>query len=155
MKFLRHIVFLAFALLFGPARLWCRGYRARRLSVARHWLCRFMGDGRQGNLEKTWARRRVDFPARRIEDGFGSDRRQRRFHSWLRPWNHDGDYSGGKSDSGRCDHQYIRLLNGRSAGIKSVRDLKGKVIGITPGRDAAYARVVKLLGITAWMPVKM
>src|ERR1044071_9068151 len=30
-------------------------------------------------------------------------------------------------------------------GIKTVRDLKGKVIGITPGRDAAYARVVKLL----------
>src|ERR1044071_5973389 len=30
-------------------------------------------------------------------------------------------------------------------GIKSVRDLKGKIIGITPGRDAAYARVVKLL----------
>ena len=29
--------------------------------------------------------------------------------------------------------------------IKLVRDLKGKVIGITPGRDAAYARVVKLL----------
>lgn len=29
--------------------------------------------------------------------------------------------------------------------IKSVRDLKGKIIGITPGRDAAYARVVKLL----------
>jgi len=30
-------------------------------------------------------------------------------------------------------------------GIKSVRELKGKIIGITPGRDAAYARVVKLL----------
>jgi NitT/TauT family transport system substrate-binding protein len=30
-------------------------------------------------------------------------------------------------------------------GIKAIRDLKGKVIGITPGRDAAYARVVKLL----------
>src|SRR5687767_13028182 len=29
--------------------------------------------------------------------------------------------------------------------IKTVRDLKGKVVGITPGRDAAYARVVKLL----------
>ena len=29
--------------------------------------------------------------------------------------------------------------------VKSVRDLKGKIIGITPGRDAAYARVVKLL----------
>jgi NitT/TauT family transport system substrate-binding protein len=29
--------------------------------------------------------------------------------------------------------------------IKTVRDLRGKVIGITPGRDAAYARVVKLL----------
>src|ERR1051325_5316904 len=29
--------------------------------------------------------------------------------------------------------------------IKSIRDLRGKVIGITPGRDAAYARVVKLL----------
>jgi NitT/TauT family transport system substrate-binding protein len=29
--------------------------------------------------------------------------------------------------------------------IKSVRDLKGKIIGITPGRDAAYARVAKLL----------
>jgi NitT/TauT family transport system substrate-binding protein len=29
--------------------------------------------------------------------------------------------------------------------IKTVYDLKGKVIGITPGRDAAYARVVKLL----------
>ena len=30
-------------------------------------------------------------------------------------------------------------------GIKTVLDLKGKIIGITPGRDAAYARVVKLL----------
>src|SRR5215467_5993333 len=30
-------------------------------------------------------------------------------------------------------------------GIKTIRDLKGKVVGITPGRDAAYARVVKLL----------
>jgi len=29
--------------------------------------------------------------------------------------------------------------------IKTLRDLKGKIIGITPGRDAAYARVVKLL----------
>jgi NitT/TauT family transport system substrate-binding protein len=29
--------------------------------------------------------------------------------------------------------------------IRSVRDLKGKIIGITPGRDAAYARVAKLL----------
>jgi NitT/TauT family transport system substrate-binding protein len=29
--------------------------------------------------------------------------------------------------------------------IKTVRDLRGKVIGITPGRDAAYARVIKLL----------
>jgi ABC-type nitrate/sulfonate/bicarbonate transport system substrate-binding protein len=29
--------------------------------------------------------------------------------------------------------------------IKTVRDLKGKIIGITPGRDAAYARVAKLL----------
>jgi len=29
--------------------------------------------------------------------------------------------------------------------VKTLRDLKGKVVGITPGRDAAYARVVKLL----------
>jgi len=29
--------------------------------------------------------------------------------------------------------------------IKTILDLKGKIIGITPGRDAAYARVVKLL----------
>jgi ABC-type nitrate/sulfonate/bicarbonate transport system substrate-binding protein len=29
--------------------------------------------------------------------------------------------------------------------VKTIRDLKGKIIGITPGRDAAYARVVKLL----------
>jgi NitT/TauT family transport system substrate-binding protein len=29
--------------------------------------------------------------------------------------------------------------------IKTIHDLKGKVVGITPGRDAAYARVVKLL----------
>ena len=29
--------------------------------------------------------------------------------------------------------------------IKTIRDLKGKIVGITPGRDAAYARVVKLL----------
>jgi NitT/TauT family transport system substrate-binding protein len=29
--------------------------------------------------------------------------------------------------------------------IKSIPDLKGKIVGITPGRDAAYARVVKLL----------
>lgn len=30
-------------------------------------------------------------------------------------------------------------------GIKSIRDLKGKALGITPGRDAAYARLVKIL----------
>ncbi len=30
-------------------------------------------------------------------------------------------------------------------GVKDVRDLKGKILGITPGRDAAYARLVKLL----------
>lgn len=30
-------------------------------------------------------------------------------------------------------------------GIKSIRDLKGKILGITPGRDAAYARLVKIL----------
>jgi NitT/TauT family transport system substrate-binding protein len=30
-------------------------------------------------------------------------------------------------------------------GLKTIRDLKGKIVGITPGRDAAYARVVKLL----------
>ena len=30
-------------------------------------------------------------------------------------------------------------------GIKTVRDLRGKIVGVTPGRDAAYARVVKLL----------
>jgi NitT/TauT family transport system substrate-binding protein len=29
--------------------------------------------------------------------------------------------------------------------IKSIRDLKGKILGITPGRDAAYARLVKVL----------
>lgn len=29
--------------------------------------------------------------------------------------------------------------------IKTIRELKGRIIGITPGRDAAYARVVKLL----------
>src|SRR5262245_46362637 len=29
--------------------------------------------------------------------------------------------------------------------VKTIKDLKGKVVGITPGRDAAYARVVKLL----------
>ena len=29
--------------------------------------------------------------------------------------------------------------------VKTIRDLRGKIIGITPGRDAAYARVVKLL----------
>ena len=34
--------------------------------------------------------------------------------------------------------------------LKTVRDLKGKVIGITPGRDAAYARVVKLLRDNGW-----
>lgn len=29
--------------------------------------------------------------------------------------------------------------------IKSIRDLKGKIIGVTQGRDAAYSRVVKIL----------
>jgi NitT/TauT family transport system substrate-binding protein len=29
--------------------------------------------------------------------------------------------------------------------IRTLRDLKGKVLGITPGRDAAYARLVKIL----------
>jgi NitT/TauT family transport system substrate-binding protein len=30
-------------------------------------------------------------------------------------------------------------------GLKGIRDLKGKIIGITQGRDAAYSRVVKIL----------
>lgn len=38
--------------------------------------------------------------------------------------------------------------------IKTIRDLKGKVIGITPGRDAAYARVVKLLRDNGMDPAK-
>ncbi len=38
--------------------------------------------------------------------------------------------------------------------IKTVRDLKGKIIGITPGRDAAYARVVKLLRDNGMEPAK-
>lgn len=38
--------------------------------------------------------------------------------------------------------------------IKSIRDLKGKIIGITPGRDAAYARVAKLLRDNGMDPVK-
>ena len=38
--------------------------------------------------------------------------------------------------------------------IKTVRDLKGKIIGITPGRDAAYARVVKLLRDNGMDPAK-
>jgi NitT/TauT family transport system substrate-binding protein len=29
--------------------------------------------------------------------------------------------------------------------IKNIRDLRGKILGITPGRDAAYARLVKIL----------
>jgi NitT/TauT family transport system substrate-binding protein len=39
-------------------------------------------------------------------------------------------------------------------GIKTVRDLKGKIVGITPGRDAAYARVVKLLRDHGMDPAK-
>lgn len=38
--------------------------------------------------------------------------------------------------------------------IKTVRDLKGRIIGITPGRDAAYARVVKLLRDNGMDPAK-
>ena len=38
--------------------------------------------------------------------------------------------------------------------IKSIRDLKGKIIGITPGRDAAYARVAKLLRDNGMDPSK-
>jgi NitT/TauT family transport system substrate-binding protein len=38
--------------------------------------------------------------------------------------------------------------------IKSVRDLKGKVLGITPGRDAAYARLVKILRENGMDPAK-
>lgn len=41
--------------------------------------------------------------------------------------------------------------------LKSIRDLKGKIIGITQGRDAAYSRVVKLLrdnGMDAGKDVK-
>lgn len=30
-------------------------------------------------------------------------------------------------------------------GVKDIRDLRGKILGITPGRDAAYARLVKIL----------
>jgi NitT/TauT family transport system substrate-binding protein len=39
-------------------------------------------------------------------------------------------------------------------GIRTVRDLKGKIVGITPGRDAAYARVVKLLRDNGMDPSK-
>ncbi len=41
--------------------------------------------------------------------------------------------------------------------LKSLRDLKGKIIGITQGRDAAYSRVVKILrdnGMNASRDVK-
>ena len=38
--------------------------------------------------------------------------------------------------------------------IKTIRDLRGKIIGITPGRDAAYARVVKLLRDNGMDPSK-
>jgi len=38
--------------------------------------------------------------------------------------------------------------------IKTIRDLKGKIIGITPGRDAAYARVAKLLRDNGMDPAK-
>jgi len=38
--------------------------------------------------------------------------------------------------------------------IKTIRDLKGKIIGITPGRDAAYVRVVKLLRDNGMDPAK-
>jgi NitT/TauT family transport system substrate-binding protein len=38
--------------------------------------------------------------------------------------------------------------------IKTIRDLKGKIIGITPGRDAAYARVAKLLRDNGMEPSK-
>ncbi|MBM4297934.1 MAG: ABC transporter substrate-binding protein, partial [Deltaproteobacteria bacterium] len=38
--------------------------------------------------------------------------------------------------------------------IKTIRDVKGKIIGITPGRDAAYARVAKLLRDSGMDPVK-
>ncbi len=30
-------------------------------------------------------------------------------------------------------------------GVRDIRDLRGKTLGITPGRDAAYARLVKIL----------
>jgi ABC-type nitrate/sulfonate/bicarbonate transport system substrate-binding protein len=39
-------------------------------------------------------------------------------------------------------------------GIRTVHDLKGKIVGITPGRDAAYARVVKLLRDNGMDPSK-
>jgi NitT/TauT family transport system substrate-binding protein len=38
--------------------------------------------------------------------------------------------------------------------IKSIRDLKGKILGITPGRDAAYARLVKILRENGMDPSK-
>ena len=43
------------------------------------------------------------------------------------------------------DHQHLRLLHGQPTGDQERARSQGKVIGITPGRDAAYARVVKLL----------
>jgi len=39
-------------------------------------------------------------------------------------------------------------------GVRDIRDLRGKTLGITPGRDAAYARLVKILRENGMDPAK-
>jgi NitT/TauT family transport system substrate-binding protein len=145
MKFLRHIVFLALALLFGPARLWCAdivrvGYPSLATGFAASWVTADKG---------IWKKHGLDVELIFLRGG------SRTVSALI---GGSVDFILG-SDLGIT----TAIIQGASLtrvgvttntlgysmvvqpGIKSVRDLKGKVIGITPGRDAAYARVVKLL----------
>jgi NitT/TauT family transport system substrate-binding protein len=145
MKFLRHIVFFALALLFGPARLWCAdivrvGYPSLATGFAASWVTADKG---------IWKKQGLDVELIFLRGG------SRTVSALI---GGSVDFILG-SDLGIT----TAIIQGASLtrvgvttntlgysmvvqpGIKSVRELKGKVIGVTPGRDAAYARVVKLL----------
>src|SRR5215469_4286349 len=104
-----------------------------------------MGDIRQGHMEEARTRRGVGVFTGRIKNGVGSYWWQRRFHFGSDLGVTTAILQGASLTRVGVTTNTLGYSMVTQPSIKTLRDLKGKIIGITPGRDAAYARVVKLL----------
>ena len=137
---------IIFGLLFGSSStLWSAetfrvGFPSLATGFAPSWVAADKGIWKKHGLDVE-----LIFLARRLAHGFGFDRRQCRFYHRLGSWRHHCDTSGRALTRVGVTTNTLGYSLITQPSIKTIRDLKGKIVGITPGRDAAYARVVKLL----------